>query len=93
MENNFEDFINENAEDPSANSVNFEPEPLRAPIPQAEPYPVDQLGDVLGAAAKALHETITGRAFYPAASLLGQNQLLAVVILMLSSNLEAGRRL
>lgn len=36
----------------------FEPEPLCAPIPKSEPYPVDSLGDVLGAAALALHETI-----------------------------------
>ncbi|MDP1657858.1 MAG: YfjI family protein [Methylotenera sp.] len=36
----------------------FEPEPLRAPLPKAVPYPVDALGDVLGSAATALHETI-----------------------------------
>ncbi|NCA72744.1 MAG: DUF3987 domain-containing protein, partial [Sphingobacteriia bacterium] len=35
-----------------------EPEPLRAPLPPAEPYPVDALGDVLGAAVWALHETV-----------------------------------
>jgi putative DNA primase/helicase len=34
------------------------PEPLRAPLPKAEAYPVDALGDVLGAAAQALHETV-----------------------------------
>jgi len=34
-----------------------EPEPLRAPIVKAEPYPVDALGAVLGGAAKALHES------------------------------------
>jgi putative DNA primase/helicase len=34
------------------------PEPLRAPMTKPEPYPVDALGDVLGAAAQALHETV-----------------------------------
>lgn len=34
------------------------PEPLRATLPPSEPYPVEQLGDVLGGAAQALHETI-----------------------------------
>jgi len=52
-----------NAERPPANpanpaNFNFEPEPLRAPIPNAEPYPVEALGDILGSAAIALHETI-----------------------------------
>ncbi|MGZ5057023.1 MAG: YfjI family protein [Methylobacter sp.] len=36
----------------------YEPEPLRAPTPKPEPYPVDALGDVLGSAAVALNETI-----------------------------------
>lgn len=44
--------------DPPANVLICEPEPLRAPIPKAAPYPVEALGDVLGAAATALHETI-----------------------------------
>lgn len=34
------------------------PEPLRAPLPPAEPYPVEALGTVLGSAALALHETV-----------------------------------
>ena len=34
------------------------PEPLRAPLPPGEAYPVDALGDVLGAAARALHEVV-----------------------------------
>jgi putative DNA primase/helicase len=33
-------------------------DPLRAPIVQAEPYPVEALGDVLGNAAKALQLTV-----------------------------------
>ncbi|MEQ1528141.1 MAG: hypothetical protein ABL925_02415, partial [Methylococcales bacterium] len=41
-----------------ANPANYEPEPLRAPLPKAEAYPVDALGDILGKAANALHETI-----------------------------------
>ena len=36
----------------------LEPEPLRATLPPAEPYPVDALGDVLGGAAKAIHESV-----------------------------------
>ena len=35
-----------------------DPEPLRASVPPAEPYPVAALGVVLGEAAQALHETI-----------------------------------
>lgn len=34
------------------------PEPLRAPLLPAEDYPVEMLGDVLGCAALALHETV-----------------------------------
>lgn len=34
------------------------PEPLRASLLPAEPYPVEQLGDILGGAAQALHESI-----------------------------------
>lgn len=46
-----------------ANSANRaaqwpEPEPLRAPMAEAEPYPVNALGDVLGTAAIALHESV-----------------------------------
>ena len=35
-----------------------EPEPLRAALPPAEPYPVDSLGDILGGAAKVLHDSV-----------------------------------
>lgn len=35
-----------------------DPEPLRAALAAAEPYPVDALGEVLGGAARALHESI-----------------------------------
>ncbi|MEO6421999.1 MAG: YfjI family protein [Candidatus Nitrotoga sp.] len=35
-----------------------EPEPLRAQLPTAEPYPVEALGDTLCGAAKALHESV-----------------------------------
>ena len=34
------------------------PEPLRAPLPPGEAYPVDALGAVLGGAARALHEVV-----------------------------------
>jgi len=35
-----------------------EPEPLRAALLPAEPYPVEMLGDILGGAAKALHDSV-----------------------------------
>jgi len=35
-----------------------EPEPLRAPLPAPEPYPVEALGDVLAPAVHALHNSI-----------------------------------
>lgn len=35
-----------------------EPEPLRAPLPPGEPYPVAALGDVLGNAAQVIHEVV-----------------------------------
>jgi putative DNA primase/helicase len=38
--------------------IRNEPEPLRAPLPSAEPYPVDALGEVLGLAAKAINESV-----------------------------------
>jgi len=34
------------------------PEPLRATLPPSTPYPVEELGEVLGGAAPALHEII-----------------------------------
>jgi putative DNA primase/helicase len=36
----------------------MEPEPLRATLPPAEAYPVEALGDILGGAALALHESV-----------------------------------
>ncbi|MGD0960799.1 MAG: YfjI family protein [Methylomonas sp.] len=39
-------------------ALSMPPEPLRAPLPPAEPYPVESLGSVLGSAAKALHESV-----------------------------------
>jgi putative DNA primase/helicase len=35
-----------------------EPEPLRAQLPVAETYPVEALGEILGGAAMALHESV-----------------------------------
>lgn len=40
------------------NAATTAPEPLRAPLPPGEAYPVDALGDVLGDAARALHEVV-----------------------------------
>jgi hypothetical protein len=39
-------------------SQGSQPEPLRAPLSVPEPYPVVELGGILGAAATALHETV-----------------------------------
>jgi putative DNA primase/helicase len=36
----------------------LEPEPLRATLPPAEPFPVDELGVILGVAARTIHETV-----------------------------------
>ena len=63
-----------NADAPLAN---FEPEPLRASIPQAQPYPVEALGDVLGAAAIALHETIKAPITLCCQSVLASSSLVA----------------
>lgn len=54
------------------------PEPLRRPLPTAEPYPLEELGDVLGAAAKAIHAVVQapaglcGQSVLSAASLAAQ---------------------
>ena len=56
----------------------FAPEPLRRPLPPAEPYPLDALGDVLGDAAKAIHAVVQapaglcGQSVLSAASLAAQ---------------------
>ncbi|HEX2151644.1 MAG TPA: hypothetical protein VHG31_06575, partial [Stellaceae bacterium] len=34
------------------------PRPLMRPIPPADPFPVDALGDVLGVAAHAIHDRV-----------------------------------
>jgi len=41
----------------AARGSSTEPEPLRAALKPAEPYPVNQLGTVLGEAVKAIHES------------------------------------
>ncbi len=38
--------------------ANTAPEPLRAPLPPGQAYPVDALGEVLGGAARALHDVV-----------------------------------
>lgn len=56
----------------------FAPEPLRRPLPPAEPYPLDALGDVLGGAARAIHAVVQapaglcGQSVLSAASLAAQ---------------------
>lgn len=58
--------------------VSSEPEPLRRPLPPAEPYPIDALGPVLGAAAHRIHavvrapDAIVGQSILAAASLAAQ---------------------
>lgn len=57
-----------------------EPEELRRPLPPAAPYPMDALGDVLGSAAKAIHDNVQapaamcGTSILAAASLAAQGQ-------------------
>ena len=57
----------------------FAPEPLRRPLPPADPYPLDALGDVLGGAAKAIHAVVKapaglcGQSVLSAASLAAQS--------------------
>lgn len=54
------------------------PEPLRRPLPPAEPYPLEALGSVLGAAAERIHDVVQappelcGQAVLAAASLATQ---------------------
>ena len=54
------------------------PEPLRRPLPPAEPFPLDELGDVLGDAARAIHAVVKapaglcGQSILSAASLAVQ---------------------
>lgn len=54
------------------------PEPLRRPVPAPEPYPLDELGDLLGPAARSLHrvirapDAICGASVLAAASLAAQ---------------------
>ena len=61
-----------------AENAGFAPEPLRRPLPPAEPYPLDALGDVLGGAARAIHRVVQapaglcGQSILSAASLAAQ---------------------
>lgn len=61
-----------------AENAGFAPEPLRRPLPPAEPYPLEALGDVLGGAAKAIHAVVQapaglcGQSILSAASLAAQ---------------------
>jgi hypothetical protein len=62
----------------SRESQESQPEPLRRPTPPSEPYPVDELGPILGAAAKAIHaviqapQAVCGSSLLAAASLAVQ---------------------
>lgn len=63
----------------------FAPEPLRRPLPPAEPYPLDALGAVLGGAARAIHGVVQapaglcGQSVLSAASLAAQAQADVVI--------------
>lgn len=56
------DFFNEgmSPDEPPKNEklAPPQPDPLRAPLPAATPYPVEALGDILGTASMALHESV-----------------------------------
>lgn len=62
----------------STEIIGAAPEPLRRPLPPAEPYPLDALGDVLGGAARAIHRVVQapaglcGQSVLSAASLAAQ---------------------
>lgn len=59
-------------------SMQSEPEPLRRPLPDAIPYPIEALGEILGGAARRIHEVaqapaeLCGQAVLAAASLATQ---------------------
>lgn len=59
-------------------ALSGEPEPLRRPLPSAEPYPIEALGEILGPAAQRMHEVIQapearcGQSVLAAASLAAQ---------------------
>ena len=61
-----------------ANQRSEPPRPLMRELPPADPFPVDALGDVLGAAARAIHDrvqaplAICGQSVLGAAALVGQ---------------------
>lgn len=61
-----------------SSGIRSAPEPLRRPLPPAEPYPLDALGDVLGGAAKAIQRVVQapaglcGQSILSAASLAAQ---------------------
>lgn len=54
-----------------------EPEPLRRPLPPAAPYPMDALGDVLGAAARAIAGVVKAPAAMCGTSILAAASLAA----------------
>ena len=62
-----------------------EPEPLRRPVPPAKDYPVDCLGEVLGPAARRIHEVVQaplalcGQSILAAASLAAQSHADVVI--------------
>ncbi|TAM54171.1 MAG: DUF3987 domain-containing protein, partial [Burkholderiaceae bacterium] len=51
------------------------PEPLRRPMPEAEPYPLDALGKTLGDAAKAIHAGVQAPTALCATSVLAAASL------------------
>lgn len=56
-----------------------EPEPLRRPLPPAEPYPIDALGPVLSAATRRIHEVVQAPAALCGQSILAAASLAAQV--------------
>lgn len=52
-----------------------EPEPLRRPMPEPQAYPLDALGDVLGSAARAIHDVVKAPAAMCGTSLLAAASL------------------
>ena len=61
--------------DPPLQSVSTAPDPLRRPMPPAEPYPLACLGEILYPAAKAMLETVQAADAVIAASLLAASSV------------------
>src|SRR5215813_9580287 len=56
---------------PQTDILREPPRPLMRELPPADPFPVDALGDVLGAAARAIHDRVQAPVAIGGQSVLG----------------------